>query len=386
MQPITVNPGGSTIGNIYVQVLGPTTGPTATITATASKYYAPRTVNVTVVPSGFSISTGYCSGGNISSFATTTLSPDTNLVVCSVALNAAHVYLADQALRPGISQTVYLGSSDTTIGTVPASVTFAGGDQVLRPKFHPVGVPGSTLLSVTQPGGFVIPTWNNLPIDQITANVSAPGITAYPYSVGFNLSQFVGISLAAGVPSGGATATITSDNPDLLVYNSAATPQMGTTIQLPLASAATYFTLSYEALAASGTANVSISIPGFATKTVVITLLPSGFYFAGGSTYSLHPAGTSQIAVYSAALNPTTGLVYTTQPVRDGITSLSVGVISSQTTFATVSPLTLTFGPGDGTKSFVITGVALGNSVITLNQPLGCSTPGNYNALTVSVN
>lgn len=383
MQPITVNPGGSNIGTIYIQAVGQPTGP-VTVTATASKYFAPGTVTVSVTPSGFSISTAYCSGGG-GPINTTTFSPDTALAVCAVGLSAGHVYTSDQALRPGISQTVYLQSSDTNIGTVPASVTFNGGDGVLHPKFHPVGN-GSAVVSLAQPTGFVTPTWNGLPIDQLAATVSAPAISAYPYSVGFNLQQVVGVSLYAGIPAGGSIATITSDNPSLLIANSTATPLIGTAIQIPLAASSTYFTLSYQATAASGTAKIAIAIPGFQTNNIVITLVPSGFYFAGGAgTYTLNPGGSTPITVVAAALDPTTGAVAAQQPLRDGIASLDVGVVSS-TGAATVSPLSLTFAAGDGSKSFTITAVSLGSSVITLNQPAGCSTPANYNALTITVN
>jgi hypothetical protein len=84
-------------------------------------------------------------------------------------------------------------------------------------------------------------------------------------------------------------------------------------------------------------------------------------------------------------LNPTTGVFAASQPLRDGIAFLTVGVVSS-TGSATVSPQSLTFAAGDGSKPFTITGVSSGSSVITLTQPTGFSTPANYNVLTITVN
>ena len=394
LNPITINPGSSAIGTFYVQVIGQPAG-TVSITATASKYYSVGTETVTVGLSGIIV--GSAANCNSRTLTTTTLSPDSTPYVCSATLNASsphkdgngqiigYDWQASMNLRPGISLGINLTNSDPTIGTAPASVTFNGGDPYEPWTFHPLAA-GTTVVSLTQPPGFNSVYWVGAEIDRLTVNVTAPVITASNYNVGFDLQQLAGISLQTAIPSGGRTATITSDNSNLLVYNGSATPQTGTSIQIPLAANATAFNLTYQALAGSGTANVTIAIPGFATKTVVITLVPAGFYFSGGAAVTLHPGGQQVVNVYSAALDPKTGNILTAQSIRAGSANQSVGVVSGNTDAATVAPASLTFGPGTSYQGFTITGVAVGTSVLTLTQPTGFTTPNQDKAVTVTVN
>ena len=61
------------------------------------------------------------------------------------------ISLVVQALRGGLSETVTVSSSDTSVGTIsPATITIAGGGYTGSTQFTPVNN-GSTLLSVSVP-------------------------------------------------------------------------------------------------------------------------------------------------------------------------------------------------------------------------------------------
>ena len=140
------------VGTIVVQgrALGSTT-----ITVQAPGYND-GTSTVTVQPSGF-----YLQTGNIS---TTTFSANTTVSVAPARLDPTTLNFAQQqALRGGLSVSVVVTSSNTTVGTivcVPASpgcsqVDFTGGDLSKSVAFDPATAGTTTIsLPATPPAGF----------------------------------------------------------------------------------------------------------------------------------------------------------------------------------------------------------------------------------------
>src|SRR5262249_29593354 len=114
------------VGTVFVQ--GRALG-TTTLTAQAAGY-SDGTSDVSVDPAGFII--------NANSFTTTSFSPNTSIRVDASRLNSTTMnYAGTQPLRPGVSASVVITSSNTSAGTVASPLQFNSGDSNLNTAFDP---------------------------------------------------------------------------------------------------------------------------------------------------------------------------------------------------------------------------------------------------------
>jgi streptogramin lyase len=346
----------------------------AQLTASAPGYNN-GTSTVALTPSAIEWSSG--------SFSTTTFSTDTTLSIDAFQLSPATLTAqAAQNLRTGMSVSVTITSSDTTIGTILGSpVTINPDSDAATVVFHPVAA-GTVNLVIATPAGFTTP--NGAASSSIAATVSAPNLNM---SVATNLGQNLqvdnqSIGLGAAPPTS-RTLTLTSGSAALLLSTSPAGP-FSQSITLPLtAGSFTVPGFSTQALAGSGTAQITASAPGYSNGTSTITLTPSGIVWQSGSFSTTAGAANTNLTLMAAQLNATTLTAQAFQNIRTG-SSVGVTVTSSVTAVGTIvtSPLTINAGADSATVVFDPLSSGVTNLVIT--TPTGFTTPNGNGATSIA--
>jgi hypothetical protein len=320
---------------------------------------------------------------NSSNFSTTTFSTDSTLSIASYQLSPATLTAqTSQNLRAGLSVSVTITSSDTTIGTILASpVTINPDSNVTSVVFHPVAA-GTVNLVITTPAGFTAP--NGPTSSSIAATVNAPNLNL---NVVANLGQDLQVDNASiglgAAPPTSRTLTLTSGSAALLLATTSAGP-FSQSITLPLtAGSFTVPGFSTQALAGSGTAQITASAPGYSNGTSTVTLTPSGIVWQSGSFSTTAGAANTNLTVLAAQLSPTTLTAQSIQNIRTG-SSVSVTVTSSLTTVGTIvtSPVTLNAGANNAALAFHPLSSGVTNLVIT--TPTGFTTPNGSGATSIS--
>ncbi len=371
---------GTSIGTIFLQ--GRSLG-TTTLTVQAPGYND-ATINVTVQPSGFAFSPG------TTNFSTTPFSANTTLTVVSGQLDPATLnYLQTQALRGGHpTVNVSVTSSLSTVGTILNSpAIFDPTDASANVQFDPVGG-GATTVSLVPPAGFTPPS--NL--QQITATVTAPNITVSGSGfVGRDLQTSVSLSLGVAPPSR-RDVTVTSNNPAIATITTTAADEGTATVTftnvpatLPGTSVGTFF-LQGRSI---GTTTLTVQAPGYNDATFNVTVQPSGFAFTPGTTnFSMTTSASDRtLTVQPFRLDPTFLTVLGAQALRGGLGPLDLSVTSSLTTVGTILGSPAIFdGGGPLSKSVQFHPVAVGSTIIAIEQPAGFTTPSNLQQITATVN
>jgi hypothetical protein len=241
---------------------------------------------------------------------------------------------------------------------------------------------------VVQPSGFSTPS-NRPPI---TATVTATGIVVNDVlNLGKDLERSVSWGLQVPVTAaGGADVTLTSSDASKLLLS--ADPALGgsASVTVHVGQNQNAVAVYAQALANSGSVQITASAPGYVNGAGSVGFAPSGFVNAyPGGDFSITTLAPDQLLyVCAASLDPATLNYYTTDAVR---TSASVGVSSSNTVVGTIvnSPRTLTAGQTctyeTGTNLF-FHAVGTGSTTLTVVQPSGFSTPSNRPPITATVN
>jgi hypothetical protein len=208
-----------------------------------------------------------------------------------------------------------------------------------------------------------------------------------------------GFLQAATTAAGGVDVKLTSSDPSKLLLSKDAATAGAASIIVNVAQDSSGFTYYVQALAGSGTVEVTASATGYASGSGTVTLTPSGFYLAYPNfdfTTTLQ-SGDTDLRVCSSALDPVTLNVlssssYGGDSLRAG-TTVTIASTSSNTSVGTIvnSPLTLTAGQNcsyqtSSSANFAFHPVSSGSSVITVSTPTGFSKPSNYQSVTATVN
>ncbi len=295
-------PNNQTSVPYYVQGLENTTG-TATITVSAPGFTSDSTT-VTVVPIAVEIQ-----GLNTT---TTTLSPDDTAWYVQVGIpNASNTTLATVQNRRagGPPFVVTLTNSNATVAQLRSDEPVAIGQSVSKPigtniyytqalvtgtsyglAFDPLAT-GTTTVTVTGPPG--VPTMTTSGVRTVT--VSGPIITApAAQTVGAGLQLAANATLGAS-QHGGVTVTIASNNAAVLVAPDATTPGAASiTRTIPNnQTSVPYYVQGLEN--ATGSATVTVSAPGFASDSTIVTVMPIGVEIQGliATTTNLSPDDTA---------------------------------------------------------------------------------------------
>jgi hypothetical protein len=359
----------SFLGSMFVQ--GLRLGST-TITISGAGY-ATQVNTVEVTPSGFYFSAN--------SFSTTSFSSDRAIGLRSARLNpSTNNFAVIQGLRGGLNVDVPLSSSDTNVGTMSTSVSFTGNASSVSGNFDPISA-GSTTLAIAQPAGFTAPANLNT---SIVATVTAPNINISDVTVGKDLQTTLNIIFDAPPPSPVDVVVSVSAASIAVVGNNANTAGAGT-ITFNNVSSTFVGTLVIQGLAV-GTTNIIAAAPGYNDGVSTVTVDPSGFAFQSSATLTTGvSSANSNILVRPYRLNPTTLNVVVVQSVRGGL-SLNVEVLSSAPTTGAITLSPLTFSANENAQNTQFDPLARGNTVISLQQPVGMSTPSNLQSIAVTVN
>jgi hypothetical protein len=382
-------PDGSSSATFYVQSLA--SSGSATVTA-ASTDWLSGTATATLTPSGFVF-------GPSADISTTSLSPDTSLPVRSTRLDPATLdYLGGptcltcQPVRAGVTPSVAVTSSDTTVGTISNSpLSFDATTSAVNAVFHPVNG-GVTTVSVAVPAGFSTPI-SSL---QLHVNVSASQMHLPNLQIGKDLQEPASVTLDAPAPTGGLTITVTSADPSKALLSNTHTGAGSASITLNVTGGSSASPTFYvQGIAANGATTMTASAPAFLSGSGSVTLQPSGFVVllnptcpTCGSTFSTSTlAGNTALTVVAARLNSTTLGYDISEELRGGL-SVSVPLTSTDVSGTnvgtiTVNPAVFTGGVSNAATAF--TPVSGGTANIDVQQPAGFSTPGDHTRLTATV-
>jgi hypothetical protein len=338
---------------------------TAQLTASAPGYNN-GTATITFTPSGIEWLSG--------NFTTTTFSPNNTATLVAYQLSPTTLTAqASQNIRTGTSVSITVTSSDTTVGTIVTSpVTMNADTNTTTALFHPVGS-GTTNLVIATPTGFTTP--NGAGATSIAATVNAPNLSVnVSTNVGQNL-QVDGQSISLGAaPPSNETLTIASNSANLLIATSPTGP-FGQSITVPISQGSfSVPSFSMQALASSGTAQLTASAPGYNNGTATITFTPSAIEWISGNfnTTTFSPNTTLTVAAYQ--LNPTTLTAQASQNIRIGST-VSITVTSSVPTVGTVTNSPVSINPGTNTATVGFHPLTAGTTNLVLATPAGFTTP-----------
>lgn len=380
------------VGRFFVQGISiPPPGPSGSATITLSAPgYAPGAAGITVVPSGFLVTSG--------NIATTTHSADQPIYVCPCALNAQtlvglnqyHSGYDCQPLRGGLGPVAVPISNDSpAVGNVTVSpVVFQSGDLTQLTAFDPTNV-GTSTISVATPPGFDTPS--DLPA---VADVRQPNIQLSLPAVGRDLQiqsnlfvylevpppdgAPVNVTLTATPGYNGGIVTLTDDptqvGSDVLLFNNVTTNTPGLLV------------IQGRTL---GAATLTVSAPGYTTAVADIEVAPAGFAFTYSYEYASLSGGPRSIAILPYALdtmflNP----INTAQQfVRAGLPPAVLIIGNSNPTAGNVSPGMVTFQPGDGVAGvdFLPSGPIGATTQLSLPVPSGFTQPSSLQLMTVEI-
>ncbi len=217
-------------------------------------------------------------------------------------------------------------------------------------------------------------------------------------SLGKNLQTLATGSLDVA-PSSPLTVTITSSDPTKVLLVSSATDPNGTTqgaaqITGTVPAGQGKFGFGFpgfwvQGLASSGSAQITISAPGYQPASATATLTPSGFILnspsGAGASFNAVVGVNSNLSVSPVQLDGAGNIVSTSQVLRGGI-SASVDVTAGPPSVGVIGNSPAVLQGGSASSSTVLfQPLSVGSSTISISQPSGYSTPAVDTQLTATV-
>ena len=367
---------GSTTVSTFVQALVGTG--TVDITLSVPGYLT-TTVTINFANSGFVITGPNGLGQAFSVFQGSTA----GLTVNSVSLTAAGAMSAIQQVRGGLTASVPVTSSNTTIGTITGgNISFTGGTDTGSPNFVASGVnTGSATITVSTPSGFTTPATGST----LAATVSVSCTIAPSATLGQGLEKTVNISLCGPAPAA-TTVTITSGDPSKVLFSTSPSTAGSSSLTLTIPKnqnrTPDFYVQATAASGTTGTVTNSVTATGFATTTGTITLAPPGFRITS-------PGGVGATSFTSSANGPLANIIVETGRISGGVfaeaqsisggNSVTVTVTSSNTTVGSFSVPTVTIANGNSSATALFSSNATGATTITASA-------ANYTSAAVTAN
>jgi hypothetical protein len=358
---VTIRQGFMSTAPFYL--IGAANSGTATYNATSA--LGNYSATVTLLRSGFVLSAGAGAGGT---FSATFPGPDVSISVIPVSLDGSGSPLLAGQLAPGISASVNVSSSNTSVGTIVGSpVTLNGGDTQGVVTFHPTAA-GTTNISASA-SGYTTPSSGAT----VGAIVGTPRILVTPPAtpVGQNLEVQTTAILSAP-PSSNLTVTLAATGS--IKFSATGTDAGASTLNITVPAGQQSFLFYVYGQASSGTATITATASGFNTGTASVTLGPSGFVIMG--PFGAAPvfqtpkaAGPQQLAVQPAVLDSSNNFI-TTQNLAGSKGAVTVNISNTNTSAGTL-PTSVTV-PVGAVGIVTFTPVTSGQqTAITLAQPSG---------------
>ena len=370
----------TSLGTIYVQGQPLTAGATGTSVITVvAPGYTNGTGTVTVDPTGFVINP---SQGPIN---TTTFSTPTTVTLQPALLTPGTLaYAGGGSLTPGVGPfSVSITSSNVATGTISTSpVMFNGGDSSDSTTFQPVASGTTTLtLGMTPPTGFSLPS----NYQSIGATVTAPNANISGATIGVNMQSTVSVSLATAPPSP-VTVTVTSNGPSIATISTSGTVVGGTSLTFTNVTSTSVGTIYVQGQTVGAT-TVTVAAPGYNNGNGNITVMPSGFVInpSQGAINTNTLAAPTTVTLEPALLTPGVLTYAGSGRLNPGIGPFSIAVSSSPSGTMTVNPVVFSGGDSSDTTAFQPTAAGTNITISLGAQPVGFSTPSQYQTLSATV-
>lgn len=364
---VVINGASTFLGTYFLQGIAQGS---ADITVSATDF-TPVTVTVNVGPSGFIFQSP-------SAINTTVFSPNTNILVQPYSLTSTLGIRASQALRAGLTADLTLTIDNPTVGSFTVNpLAFGGADRSASTQFDPAAS-GLATVSIVQPSGFSTPT----SFTSIGVEVSAPDIRVGDITVGKDLQASLSISLESAPPSPiDVEVTISAETLALLSTDANVVGQK--TVTFSNVTSAFVGTLFVQGLQ-EGDTTIEAMAPGYNSDTSLVSVQPSGFAILTPGDFTTITT-TRSIRVAPYRLNPSTLNIVTGQSIRAGLT-VDVSVLNSQPSVGALSPTTLRFENGSRDESTSFTPISPGQTLISVQTPVGFSSASNFTSITATVN
>ncbi len=291
----------------------------------------------------------------------------------------------------GILRTATDTATSVTVPIAPGSINSPSSVASGGVALFPVGA-GSTTIAASIPG--FLATDASSP----SVNVTTPGIGVFTKSVGSGLQVSAPWATLGASQHGGATVTITSADPELVLLspNASTAPQSSIQVTVPNGQIrANYWVHGTGQL---GSTYVRVSSPGFATDSAEVTVVQPAYEIQALnlSTTSFSPDDPFYVRV--GIPNASSTALFETQSVRNDQPALTVTITSDNVAVAdlvtlpdSTSPVTVTIEPEQflSPTSVAAGGVALepvgaGSATISARIP-GSWTPLPLTDRTVTV-
>jgi len=211
----------------------------------------------------------------------------------------------------------------------------------------------------------------------VKVTVVPKGVTLAAGPTGYNLQSGITETIAGKADTAPVNVTFTVSDPNLALLSvDGKTPGQGTlTFSQPFANTTVYL----QALAGSGSVDVTCAIDGYGSAKTTVPLVPSGFAW-NLQTYTVSGSGFNP-AVAAFALDPSSHAALAQQSVRPGATG-AVALQVSDPAVATVSPTSLTLASlaaSDANLTFTPAGG--GTAQVAITQPAGSVQPAGARPL-----
>jgi hypothetical protein len=382
---LTIFAGTSSTRTFYVY--GGASSGTATYTPTTSPTsIAANPGNVTFAPSGFVLDGPFGLG---SAFPATVGGQD-SINVEAALLDSSGNYLSSGTMAGGVSASVTVNSSNTTVGTIsgsPTVVSNATGSSGTV-NFNALAA-GSTTLTVVQPTGYTAP----LEDATLQANVAAPSLLILDFNgtVGNSLEDTGLVYLpTTHAPAGGLPVIVTVTSGAIALSQTGTDAGSGQiTVTIPANSNFARFYVYGQASSGAGT--FSVNAASFQGTSATENLAPSAVVIDYQGNFGFNNVflaqGAQTLTVQTAVLNGSGGFS-AFQPLA-GSNSLTVNLTDNNTPVATINPTAAVIpaGPTGGSANITFTPVSTGTAIISVVEPSGYNTPtDNSWILTMSVN
>ena len=145
-------------------------------------------------------------------------------------------------------------------------------------------------------------------------------------------------TLQVGAPSGGVTVMISAPSSGKILLSTSASVKGTTSLSFPLAagssSTPTFYVQSQGG--GAGTVNLTISAPGYANGTGVVTVYPSGFALQGSNFTTTLTDNPTTLTIVPAALDPTFLNIYQVQELVPNVKALLAALTTPVTPTGTL--------------------------------------------------
>ena len=284
-----------------------------------------------------------------------------------LGLDTREVQLLLSAPAPAGGLTIDLATDDPAIATVPATVTALAGTT-------------SVLIPVTGVGnGLTLLRASALDVDEATTEISVNArITVnlgQPIVVGRDLQESFGVSLGAPAPVGGATVTVTSEDPSRLLLSTAPTISGAGQVVVQIPMGENSAPVWAQALEMGGSVGVTASALDWESGTGSVELNPSGFAWTTAATVQATTLDADvPLPVVAFVLGATTLRPIEGQALRAGL-SVAVTVTSSDPLVGAVVGSPVVFEGGEASREVFLDPISAGSTTLAIATPPGFSTP-----------